>query len=597
MKLSKLYSNYDVVFKPICFNEGFNVIYGKVKRPKETDRDSHNLGKTLLISLIDFVLLKELTQGHFLYDNKSKFRNMEFYLEILTNSGKYLTIKRSVEKNSKISIKSHNEKYQNFTMLGDADWNECMISIRKAIQKVDFYLSLDAIKPWSYRKGVSYFLRTQGDYLDEFQISKYSKGKHADWKPYLAKILGFDDKLLQKKYEFDEIIDKRKEYKAEFEKRLATKAEEYDKLKGAIEVKQSELEEASKQLDKFDFYENELKINIELVEKVESEISELNDNLYNVKYEIEQIQHSLSNKVNFNFSEIKELYKEVKIYFKDELSKSYEELVEFNNSLYGERHKFLKDRLQKLQDEKEKIESRLKKLNQQREDYLKILRGEDTFSKFKSLQKLMVQREAELVRLQAELDSLNSASVIQKEIEGYQNEQKEIINKIDDLRKKGNPTYTAIRLAFNKIIKEVLNLPALLSTRLNDEGNLEFEANIVTDEETGLITSQGKGTSYKKFLCAAFDLSVLETYHDKSFFRFVYHDGMLEGLDNRKKIKFLALVRRFCEEFGLQYILTVIQSDLPRDANDNVIPFEDGEIIRQLHDEGDTGRLFNMPSF
>src|SRR3990172_8947599 len=265
MKLSKIYSNKDEIFKPIYFNEGFNVIYGKVKRPKEADKDSHNLGKTLLISLIDFVLLKELSQGHFLYDNKSKFRNMEFYLEILTNSGKYLTIKRSVEKNSKISIKSHDEKHQNFTMLGDADWNESMIPIGKAIEKVDFYLSLDVIKPWNYRKGVSYFLRTQGDYLDEFQISKYSKGKHVDWKPYLAKILGFDDKLMQKKYEFDEIIDKRKEYKAEFEKRLATKAEEYDKLKGAIEVKQSELEEASRQLDKFDFYENELKINVELV--------------------------------------------------------------------------------------------------------------------------------------------------------------------------------------------------------------------------------------------------------------------------------------------------------------------------------------------
>lgn len=597
MKLSKLYSNNDAVFKPIYFNEGFNVIYGKVNRPKETDKDSHNLGKTLLISLIDFMLLKELAQGHFLYDNKSRFRNMEFYLEVLKNSGKYITIKRSVEKSSKISIKSHGEKHQNFTILSDSDWNESLIPIVKAIQKVDFYLSLDAIKPWEYRKGVSYFLRTQGDYLDEFQISKYSKGKHVDWKPYLAKILGFDDKLLQKKYEFDQIIEKRKEYKAEFEKRLVTKAEEYDKLKGAIEVKQSELEEAGRQLDKFDFYENELKINIELVEKIESEISELNDNLYNVKYEIEQIQRSLSNKVNFNFSEIEELYKEVKVYFKDELSRSYKELVEFNNSLYTERHKFLKDRLQILQAENEKIEPLLKKLNQQREDYLQILRGVDTFSKFKSLQKLMVQREAELVRLQAALDNLNSAAVIQKEIEGYQAELRPLISEIDDLRKKGNPTYTDIRLTFNKIIKETLNLPALLSTRLNDEGNLEFETSIVADEETGLVTSQGKGTSYKKFLCAAFDLAVLATYHNKSFFRFAYHDGMLEGLDNRKKIKFLALVRRFCKEFGLQYILTVIQSDLPRDASDNAIPFGDGEIIRSLHDEGNAGRLFNMPSF
>ena len=42
-----------------------------------------------------------------------------------------------------------------------------------------------------------------------------------------------------------------------------------------------------------------------------------------------------------------------------------------------------------------------------------------------------------------------------------------------------------------------------------------------------VATSEGKGTSYKKMLCAAFDMAVLETYADKSFYRFVYHDGIL----------------------------------------------------------------------
>src|SRR3972149_5613092 len=99
MKLSKIYSNRDNIFNPIYFNDGFNVIYGKVKKPKETDTDSHNLGKTLFIHLIDFLLLKELKEGHFLYDNKNEFVGFEFYLEILLNSGKYLTIKRGVDNN------------------------------------------------------------------------------------------------------------------------------------------------------------------------------------------------------------------------------------------------------------------------------------------------------------------------------------------------------------------------------------------------------------------------------------------------------------------------------------------------------------------
>lgn len=597
MKLSKLYSNNDEIFKTILFNEGFNVVFGRVKRPNESDKDSHNLGKTLLISLIDFMLLKQLIKGHFLYDNSDKFRHMVFYLEISLNSGKYLTIKRSVDKNSKISLKYHDYKNQNYTSIADQEWDEDQIPLREAIQKVNTALALDSIKPWNYRKGVSYFLRTQNDYIDEFQISKYSKGKHVEWKPYLAKILGFDDALLQKKYELDEIIEKRKEYKNELERTLTAKSDEYDKLKGAIEVKQNEIIETSKKLDMFDFYETELQINAELIDKIEAEIAELNDYLYSTNFEVEQIQQSLSKNIKFDLDEIKKLYMEVEIYFPDKLTKSYKDLIEFNNSIREERHKLLKERLVTLGNNKGQTLSRLEELNKKRENYLQILRGEDTFSKFKELQKLMIRKEADLTRLQADLEHLNSVSVIQKEIEGYQTEQKKLIGEINDLIKKGNPIYSEIRVNFSKIIKDVLNCPALLSIKLNEEGNLEFETNIVKDEESSLLTSQGKGTSYKKFLCAAFDLAVLKVYHDKSFFHFVYHDGILEGLDNRKKINFLTLAREFCKKYGIQYILTVIQSDLPRDINDHVIQFDDNEKIRELNDEGDSGRLFNMPVF
>jgi uncharacterized protein YydD (DUF2326 family) len=76
-----------------------------------------------------------------------------------------------------------------------------------------------------------------------------------------------------------------------------------------------------------------------------------------------------------------------------------------------------------------------------------------------------------------------------------------------------------------------------------------------------------------------------------------YHDGILEGFDNRKKDRFLNAVDRFCKAFKLQYILTVIEADLPRDANDTKIPFPPGTIVRELHERGDNGRLFNMPKF
>ena len=59
MKLSKIYSNKSS-FKAIIFNEGFNVVYGDVKDSKTNKVQEHNLGKTTLIHLIDFLLLKKI---------------------------------------------------------------------------------------------------------------------------------------------------------------------------------------------------------------------------------------------------------------------------------------------------------------------------------------------------------------------------------------------------------------------------------------------------------------------------------------------------------------------------------------------------------
>jgi len=597
MKISKIYSNKDEIFKPIYFNEGFNVIFGKVKRPKETDKDSHNLGKTLLIGLIDFLLLKELRKGHFLYDRGKLFRGFEFYLEILLNSGKYLTIKRCVDNNTKICFKIHEEKFQDFRDIGDAQWDCSNVSIKKAVKKLNSYLDLTAISPWPYRKGVSYFLRTQSDYLDVFQISKFSVGEHIEWKPYLAKLLGFDDILLNEKYEIVETIEKREEYKAEYEKTLTTKAEEYDKLKGAIEIKQREIKEAYVNIDKFNFYEKELSINKELVEQVESDISYLNDQLYNIKYEVEKIRESIEEKINFNLDEIKQVFEETRIYFPDKLVKSYDDLVKFNESVSSERNKRLKERLQILNEEQDSTCEKLRDLNSKREVLLRILRGEDTFDKFKQFQKSLVQQETDLVRLQSQLETLDSVAIIQKEIDGLEQKRKDLVNRINDQVKAGSGLYSSIRNEFNKIIKGVLNTSALLSIKLNNEGNLVFSADIVHDEKTMEITSEGKGTTYKKLLCAAFDLAVLKNYAQNSFFRFVYHDGILEGLDNRKKNNFLKIVRTYCDSCGLQYILTVINADLPRDENDKVIEFKKEEIIRELSDEGQEGRLFNLPKF
>lgn len=98
----------------------------------------------------------------------------------------------------------------------------------------------------------------------------------------------------------------------------------------------------------------------------------------------------------------------------------------------------------------------------------------------------------------------------------------------------------------------------------------------------------GKGDCYTstKILCASFVLAILIHYSTKSLFRFAYHDGILESWGDNQKIYFIELIRSYCKEFDIQYVISLIKSDIPRNFK-----IEDQEIIRTL--SGDN-RLFGF---
>lgn len=91
------------------------------------------------------------------------------------------------------------------------------------------------------------------------------------------------------------------------------------------------------------------------------------------------------------------------------------------------------------------------------------------------------------------------------------------------------------------------------------------------------LTGKGDGYTSTKVLCASFVLAVLVHYFTESFFRFAYHDGILESWGNNHKIQFINLVRDYCSKYGIQYIISLIKSDIP-DGFDLL----DKEIIRTL---------------
>lgn len=155
-------------------------------------------------------------------------------------------------------------------------------------------------------------------------------------------------------------------------------------------------------------------------------------------------------------------------------------------------------------------------------------------------------------------------------------------------------SFSGIRLFFSEIVEEVINRKALLSVSPNREGHLDFKAEIL--DEAGNATSADLGHTYRKLLCIAFDLAVLRAHLDDKFPRFVYHDGVFESLDDRKKENLLSVIRRYAE-LGLQPIITLIDSDLPAHSSEDGSVFDREEIVLLLHDENEQGRLFKMKAW
>jgi uncharacterized protein YydD (DUF2326 family) len=265
MKLSRLYTNNDEIFSPINFNEGLNVVQASVQHPKDDDKSSHCLGKNLLIDVIDFCLLKAVgKKGHFLKTRDDLFSSLVFFLEIQLNAGGFVTVRRPVLESTKISFKRHSERHQDFSASPDRDWDHLKVTLRAACTMLDGYLELSAIKPWPYRKGVSYFMRKQEDYANEFQLRKYMSSTHRSWKPYVARVLGLNETPLVDKYLADAEFENLKARRDELQREATVKVTDYEKLRASITVKKDEVEQKVSSLDKFDFKEQESGLSQEL---------------------------------------------------------------------------------------------------------------------------------------------------------------------------------------------------------------------------------------------------------------------------------------------------------------------------------------------
>ena len=468
----------------------------------------------------------------------------------------------------------------------------------RARELLDGLLDWRALNPWSFRKGLGYLLRSQDDFREVFQLRKFANA-HADWKPFLAHVLGFNAQLVARHYEKEDELAKTQATAQTIKNELGGSIEDISKIEGILLLKHKEAEKKQKLLDAFDFRAQDKDRTKLLVDDVDERISALNAERYSLNQNRKKIQVSLEeDQILFNPDDAQRLFEEAGVLFKGQIKKDFQQLIAFNKAITDERRGYLQEERGEVEIELKRVNAELSTLGKKRSDMLSFLSGTDVFNKYKQVSDDMVTLRADVTSLERQRGFLHRLQELRTDIRALTEErchfQTEIEADVEKQNSDNTSLFSVIRLFFNEIVEEVIDRKALLSVSPNQAGHLEFKAEIL--DESGNATSADRGHTYRKLLCIAFDMAVLRAHLDVKFPRFVYHDGVFESLDDRKKENLLAVIRRYAD-IGLQPVITLIDSDLPARTLDEEPVFANSEIVLSLHDENDQGRLFKMKAW
>ncbi len=598
MRLVRLYSDQPQQFLPIEFNAGLSAILAEIRIPENRELHTHNLGKTTVGALIDFCLLKGKDPKFFLFKHEDLFKSFAFFLEVELPDQSFLTIRRRVVPGSKIDFLRGDVSVENAAVVPEEDWDHRDVPFDRALNLLNGMLSIDALRPWGFRKLVGYLIRTQQDYQDVFQLGKFS-GKHQEWKPFVAHLLGADSGSITKLY------DKRGELEqSETELQVLTREWGPDDsdpslLDGLIASARRRIAAKEKTLNAFNFRGEDEQTIADVVDQLDDRIVTLNDDFYQLRQLSKRIDDSLEQrKITFDPDAATKLFAEAGIVFDGQLKKDYKQLIEFNRAITEERRTELIKQRGEAEEAIGVIEAELAELNGKRSESLAFLRETDTLEKYKQTSRELSKLQAELAVLEQRREAASSLSELRRKVRALSQEfdqlQTLVEDELEQLSQDEDGRFGEIRRYFADIIAAVIGEQAVLSMTLNKKGGVEFRAELMGT--SGAATSGDKGTSYRKLLCIAFDLAILRAYRDVSFPRFVYLDGALEQLEPRTRGNLIEIFREYAG-VGIQPVISLLDSDLPDGLGQNPRTLSADDIVLTLHDEGEDGLLFKMPSW
>lgn len=585
MILSKIYSN-KTSFKKILFNKTLNIVLGKIGNT--IDSDDHNLGKSKVGELIDYLLLKKVDSDNSFLKRHEAFKDYIFYLELLLDNGDYLTIKRVVFTDY-VSFKTTTTPV--FFDINFDEWDETHFSLTKAKETLATILNYNILQEYNFRDFINFNIRSEESLKSPLKFQKFAKEKDVVWKSKVLTLLGYDNTLYRQKIELEEKIDKAKKAISLTSKQITQ--EKNQLINKNISLK-SKVDVMNASYINVDFAEIDESVLFETVNVLDEEISRLNTQKYNLVSELNNLRKNFDNSIKvIDFENVRKIYDEVEIYFPEKLVKEYEELMDFNERLSTSRNNTIVELIDEKETQLKQIIQTLEDINKSRKSNLQILKTNEVFKKMQSITKNIAMLEQEIITNTKRIDKLDSEAEnrikldeLKNSLDTYKVQLSTLINSTPSILSEVKKNLIDLS---NKILNKCI---AVIDVEPNKVGNPEFEVKAV-DSLTFQPVSKDDGKTYNMLITSLLDISIAISYSSKHYHHFIFHDGILEGVDQRIKVNFINEIRNICKLYGIQFIFTSIEDDISKLIDNNLVNENDYAVV--LSDETDSsGTLFGF---
>lgn len=566
MYLSKLtISSSGKVIRDIEFHKGLNLIVDET--PENTTGTGNNVGKTTVLRLIDYCLGGDVDG---IYRNpEDKHESYALVKDFLIGNNVIVTL---------ILVDDLDTPSKKVVIERDfKTGRSSLIRINgKDVTRKDFVAELEsAIFPEvktetpSFRQIIAHNIRIDNLRLEN-TLKTLTMGKNEEYEALYLFMFGCPNDSAARKTQLAQELDTEKKYKRRMERNRSK-----NEYKAALSVIESDIEKLIERKDNLNINEN-LQLDINSLNALRAQINKVTSRTSLLSLRRELINETVESFDKQNFGEdvvqLEMIYKQASAYV-PKMQRTFEELVDFHNTMLENKKAFVAQELPSIQEEIESLSVELERLKEKETVMAEKVLKSDTYEE---LEVIIVQL-SELSRRKGEFESY---------ISQIESAEKTIKEKCEEMKKIDDGLFTADfaqrleaqRDKFNKIFSEVsheiYDEQYIISYEVDTQKGKQLYKFHITD-----VPNFSSGKKQGEISCFDIAYTVFADQEGIPCLHFILNDKK-ELVHGNQLNKFAEAVNKYNVQFVCSMLYDKLPSVLRKDEHVVVRLSQDSKLFR-----------------